>query len=157
MTSDSNNSATAHIYLESLFTAFRLTLLLALSLIFPAVTMTYRGHETAYSKVLESYILPCHAKQSTTLPLTTRLAGSSANTVCVLRYRARDIRAKIRVFHMTHTKTWIFHVTQCRYVFLHVIHTGFNHCICACHGDLLLSHWLRTPEVCDNRWYVHVG
>ena len=49
-----------------------------------------------YSKILESYILPCCSKQSTTLPLTTRLTGSSVanrDTVCELKYRARDIQA----------------------------------------------------------------
>ena len=65
------------------------------------VTATYRGYEMVNSKVLESYILPCRAKQSTLLDSLAALLLT--DTVGVLKYRARDIRAKIRYFHMTHT------------------------------------------------------
>ena len=83
-----------------------------------SATAIYRGHETVYSKVLELYILPCRARQSTTLPLTvhvyTRLvAPLLTDTVCALKYRARDIQTEIRVFHMTHSAhvDTFFHMT----------------------------------------------
>ena len=54
------------------------------------VTVTYRGHETVNSKVLESYIPP-RENQSTTLPDSL----AALDTVRVLKYRARDIQPNI--------------------------------------------------------------
>ena len=49
------------------------------------------------------------------------------DTVCVLKYRARDIQAKIRIFHMHTHKIRVFHVTHIvDMFFLRVAHTNIR-------------------------------